>query len=83
MIWLITIYVDPTKVDLLTSRSVRKLLRAPFSVNRQQDAAEFLEALAIFCTPLKTAYSIPLQHTYDVPTAHTQAVDMKLTLSCH
>ena len=30
-------YVDPTKVDCLSCRSVRKLLRAPFSVNRQQD----------------------------------------------
>ena len=46
-------YVDRTKVGHLSSRSVRKLLRAPFSVNRQQDASEFLEALAMFCAPLR------------------------------
>ena len=52
-------YVDPTKVNYLSSRSVRELLRAPFSVNRQQDAAEFLQALAMFCTPVRNC----LQHT--------------------
>ena len=52
-------YVDPTKVGYLSSRSVRKLLRAPFSINRQQDAAEFLQALAMFCTPVNNC----LQHT--------------------
>ena len=52
-------YVDQTKVDLLSSRYVRKLLRAPFSVNRQQDASEFLEALAMFCAPLSNC----LQYT--------------------
>ena len=29
------------------------LFVAPFSVNRQQDAAKFLEALAMFCAPLR------------------------------
>ena len=46
-------YVDRTKMGYLSSRSIRRLLRAPFSVNSQQDAAEFLEALAIFCTPVR------------------------------
>ena len=52
-------YVDPTKLDLLSCRPVRKLLRAPFSVNRQQDASEFLEALAMFYAPLSNC----LQYT--------------------
>ena len=52
-------YVDPTKSDLLSSRPVRKLLRAPFCVNRQQDASEFLGALAMFCAPLSNC----LQYT--------------------
>ena len=46
-------YVDRTKMGYLSSRSIRRLLGAPFSVNSQQDAAEFLEALAIFCTPVR------------------------------
>ena len=46
-------YVDRTKMGYLSSRSVRRLLGAPFSVNSQQDAAEFLGALAIFCTPVR------------------------------
>ena len=36
-------YVDRTKMGYLSSKSVRRLLGAPFSVNSQQDAAEFLE----------------------------------------
>ena len=46
-------YVDRTKMGYLSSKSVRRLLGAPFSVNSQQDAAEFLEALAIFCAPVR------------------------------
>ena len=41
-------YIDPTMEDLLSSRPICRLLQAPFSVNRQQDASEFLEALIIF-----------------------------------
>ena len=55
-------YVDCTKVGHLSSRSIRKLLRAPFSVNRQQDAAKFLEALAMFC-----AFEKLPRHHQDVP----------------
>ena len=50
---LVNSYVDHTKMGYLSSRSIRRLLGAPFSVNSQQDAAEFLEALAIFCTPIR------------------------------
>ena len=52
-------YVDPTMLSLLSSRSVRRLLRAPFSVNRQQDASEFLGALIMFSAPLSNC----LQYT--------------------
>ena len=50
---LVNSYVDRTKMGYLSSRSIRRLLGALFSVNSQQDAAEFLEALTIFCTPIR------------------------------
>ena len=46
-------YVDRTKMGYLSSRFIHRLLGAPSSVNSQQDATEFLEALAIFCTPVR------------------------------
>ena len=54
-------YVDHTKKGNLSSRSVRRLLGAPFSVNSQQDAAEFLEALAIFCTPVRNCLNYTIR----------------------
>ena len=52
-------YVDPTMKDLLSSRPVCQLLRAPFSVNRQQDASELFRSTNHFSTPIRNC----LQYT--------------------
>ena len=46
-------YNNPSRREVLSSRKVRCMLGAPFSVQRQQDASEFLVSLSMYCRTIE------------------------------
>ncbi|XP_065894145.1 uncharacterized protein [Dysidea avara] len=51
-------YNYPSRTEVLSSRQVRRMLGAPFSVRSQQDASEFLINICMYCRTIENCLNL-------------------------